>query len=287
MKNQEKLLTIGQFAKLHKINKKTLMWYDEIDLFHPAHIDPDNGYRYYSYYQSAILETILLLRELDIPLGEIRQFMKNRSASTMHQVVQEQMKEIDRRIADLNAIRNALQMHEQALQTIAALDLSALSVIKKEKQPLITVAIDQDTPFHTQVEMITAQTANSPIRHLHEARYGTMIAIEHLKNKDFSKYTQLFIEIPASDHEKEMHIQPAGTYIRAYYKDASRPAERCYERIFDFASQNGLELSGYAYEIILNDNVIDRLEDAIVQVEIRAEKNRGTLLRSRKKKQES
>ncbi len=69
-----------------------------------------------------------------------------------------------------------------------------------------------------------------------------------------------------------MHIQPAGTYIRDYYKDASRPAERCYERIFDFASQNGLELSGYAYEIILNDNVIDRLEDAIVQVEIRAEK---------------
>ena len=67
--------------------------------------------------------------------------MKNRSASTMHQVVQEQMKEIDRRIADLNAIRNALQMHEQALQTIAALDLSALSVIKKEKHPLITAAI--------------------------------------------------------------------------------------------------------------------------------------------------
>lgn len=272
MKNQEKMLTIGQFAKLHKINKKTLMWYDEIDLFHPAHIDPDNGYRYYSYYQSAILETILLLRELDIPLGEIRQFMKKRSALSMHEIVQEQTKEIERRIDDLNAIRNALLAHDHALQKLASLDLSAISVIKKEKQPLITVEIDPDTPFHTQVEMIAAQTENSPIRHFHEARYGTMIAIDHLKNKDFSKYSRLFIEIPASDHKKKMHIQPAGTYIRAYYKDASRPAERCYERIFDFASQNGLELSGYAYEIILNDNVIDRLEDAIVQVEIQAEK---------------
>ena len=58
MENKKKLLTIGQFAALHGINKKTLMWYDEIGLFHPSLIHPENGYRYYSYYQSAILETI-------------------------------------------------------------------------------------------------------------------------------------------------------------------------------------------------------------------------------------
>ena len=52
MENKRKLLTIGQFAALHGINKKTLMWYDEIGLFHPSLIHPENGYRYYSYYQS-------------------------------------------------------------------------------------------------------------------------------------------------------------------------------------------------------------------------------------------
>ena len=30
------LFTIGQFAELHEINKKTLMWYDEIGLLKPA-----------------------------------------------------------------------------------------------------------------------------------------------------------------------------------------------------------------------------------------------------------
>ena len=48
----------------------------EIGLFHPSFIHPENGYRYYSYYQSAILETILLLRELDVPIEEIQVFMK-------------------------------------------------------------------------------------------------------------------------------------------------------------------------------------------------------------------
>ena len=40
MNEKSKLLTIGQFAALHGINKKTLMWYDEIGLFHPALIHP-------------------------------------------------------------------------------------------------------------------------------------------------------------------------------------------------------------------------------------------------------
>ena len=62
MNEKSKLLTIGQFAALHGINKKTLMWYDEIGLFKPATIDPQNGYRCYNYHQSPILETILLLR---------------------------------------------------------------------------------------------------------------------------------------------------------------------------------------------------------------------------------
>ena len=69
------------------------MWYDEIGLFHPSLIHPENGYRYYSYYQSAILETILLLRELDVPIDEIRAFMKNRSAANMEQLLREKIEE--------------------------------------------------------------------------------------------------------------------------------------------------------------------------------------------------
>lgn len=63
LKEKAALFTIGQFAALHEINKKTLMWYDEIGLLKPACIK-ENGYRYYSYQQSAALETILMLREL-------------------------------------------------------------------------------------------------------------------------------------------------------------------------------------------------------------------------------
>ena len=44
----DRLFSIGQFARLHEVNKKTLMWYDEIGLLKPAVTKP-NGYRYYTY----------------------------------------------------------------------------------------------------------------------------------------------------------------------------------------------------------------------------------------------
>ena len=91
MNKKGKLLTIGQFAAMHGINKKTLIWYDEIGLFKPAVINPENGYRYYNYHQSPILETILLLRELDVSIHEIQNFMKNRSARGLKCLLEEKI----------------------------------------------------------------------------------------------------------------------------------------------------------------------------------------------------
>ena len=40
----KKLLTVNEFAKLHNVNKRTLHYYDEINLFKPA-IIKENNYR--------------------------------------------------------------------------------------------------------------------------------------------------------------------------------------------------------------------------------------------------
>ena len=96
-KEKNVLFTIGQFAALHEINKKTLMWYDEIGLLKPACIK-ENGYRYYSYQQSSTLETILMLRELNVSLDEIKQFMENRTMDTFDCLLQEKITELDKTI---------------------------------------------------------------------------------------------------------------------------------------------------------------------------------------------
>lgn len=273
LEKKGRLLTIGQFAALHGINKKTLMWYDEIGLFRPALVNPENGYRYYSYYQSALLETILLLRELDVPIEEIQAFMKNRSAAGMERLLGEQIEALDQTIAHLRAVQKTLCHHRRNMQTLLTMDLSEISLVHKKASCFVTVDIDRHTPFDRQVEMITAQTKKYRLRRLHDASYGTMIAVNSLQNGDFEDYSKLFIEIPFPIKKEGLHTQPAGNYVRAFYTDSGKNAVQCYQRIFGYAARHGLALSGFSYETIINENVIDRAEDALVQVEIPAKPN--------------
>ena len=83
---RQKLFTIGQFAAIHGVTKKTLMWYDEMGLVTPAVIG-ENGYRYYTYQQSSTLETVLMLRELNVSIPEIEGFMEHRSAPGMERLL--------------------------------------------------------------------------------------------------------------------------------------------------------------------------------------------------------
>ncbi len=268
MEKPNKLLTIGQFAALHGINKKTLMWYDEIDLFHPAKTDPENGYRYYSYAQSSVLETILLLRELDVPTEEIRSFLRGRSPATLRLLLREQIGHVDRELAHLRAVRGALSQQLQNIETLLTMDLSEIRMLEKKERRVVTVDITPEMTFDRQVELITAETAKYGLRRLHDASYGTMISVERLMHGDFAAYSKLFIEIPFRVRRAGLHVQPAGCYLRAFYQDTASNGARCYRRLLSFAASRGLVPFGFSYERILNETVIERTEDAIVQIDV-------------------
>ncbi|EOS79988.1 MerR family transcriptional regulator [Lachnospiraceae bacterium 48-42] len=136
MNKKSQLLTIGQFAALHGINKKTLMWYDEIGLFRPAAVNPENGYRCYNYHQSPLLETILLLRELEVPIQAIQDYIKNRSAENLKDLLDEKIADLDLKITHLQAVRETLCTHRQNMAALLTMDLSEISVIEKRERCL-------------------------------------------------------------------------------------------------------------------------------------------------------
>lgn len=66
-----KMLTVRQVAKISGVSVRTLHHYDAIGLLKPASVGR-NGYRYYGREELLRLQQILLHRELDIPLAEIK-----------------------------------------------------------------------------------------------------------------------------------------------------------------------------------------------------------------------
>jgi DNA-binding transcriptional MerR regulator len=66
------LLSIGQFSRLAGLSVGALRHYDELDVLRPAEIDEVTGYRRYRTAQLDDARIIARLRDLEVPLEEIR-----------------------------------------------------------------------------------------------------------------------------------------------------------------------------------------------------------------------
>jgi DNA-binding transcriptional MerR regulator len=69
---QVDLMGIGEFARRSRLSPKALRLYDELGLLMPARVDDGSGYRYYSLSQLDRARLIAALRQLQIPLAEIK-----------------------------------------------------------------------------------------------------------------------------------------------------------------------------------------------------------------------
>ncbi|MEV6363421.1 MerR family transcriptional regulator [Nocardia asteroides] len=65
-------VAIGEFARLTHLSVKTLRYYHEIELLEPVAVDAGTGYRRYATDQVERAHLIRRLRDLDMPLPEIR-----------------------------------------------------------------------------------------------------------------------------------------------------------------------------------------------------------------------
>lgn len=74
-RDSEGLIPIGRFARLSGLSIGALRHYDELDLLRPADVDPFTGYRRYRAEQLEVARTIGRLRDLEVPIDEIREVL--------------------------------------------------------------------------------------------------------------------------------------------------------------------------------------------------------------------
>ena len=111
-------LTTGEFARLCGVSKHTLFHYDELGVFSPA-VKAENGYRYYSMAQIDVFFVISTLKELDIPLREIKAYLDRRSPEELVRLLQGEARLLDEKIRRLRRmkelIRRKAELTESAL----------------------------------------------------------------------------------------------------------------------------------------------------------------------------
>lgn len=90
---------IGEVSRATGLSKDTLHFYDKIGLLSPDHVDPQNGYRYYSLRNLWQLDIITTCRKLNIPLDTVRQILSLQDNAEIVRLLMEYREEALRRSA--------------------------------------------------------------------------------------------------------------------------------------------------------------------------------------------
>ncbi|WP_192929854.1 MULTISPECIES: helix-turn-helix domain-containing protein [Alkaliphilus] len=95
-----KYLTIGELADLMKTSTSKIRFYEKEGLLAPCKID-DNGYRLYDFNEIDRLDTILLLRKMDISLKDMKAIFNSNSVDSYLEALKSSITSIDSRIEQL------------------------------------------------------------------------------------------------------------------------------------------------------------------------------------------
>ncbi|MFC6288968.1 MerR family transcriptional regulator [Levilactobacillus angrenensis] len=101
------MLTIQKFAQLAGTTRRTLIFYDEKDLFKPKTVAA-NGYRYYEYNQLYQLSFILELRQLGLSIAEIKSLDMATDAHSLNRSLHQVLTQIDQKMARLSQLKATL-----------------------------------------------------------------------------------------------------------------------------------------------------------------------------------
>lgn len=108
MTGADRLLSIGQFARATGLTAKALRHYDAVGLLTPAVVEVANGYRRYRVDQVATARLIRKLRDLELPIAEVRRLLDlhENDAEALTEELLAHRKRLESRV-----VRLQLQLH--------------------------------------------------------------------------------------------------------------------------------------------------------------------------------
>jgi DNA-binding transcriptional MerR regulator len=102
-------LAIGDFAKMTHLSIKALRHYHDVGLLEPAEVDPVTGYRFYHPGQLATAQVIRRLRDLGMPLEEIRAVLRATDVPARNEVIAAHLRRMESQLSQAQSIVDSLR----------------------------------------------------------------------------------------------------------------------------------------------------------------------------------
>src|SRR4051794_7533766 len=106
-------LSIGDFSRMTYLSVKALRHYHDVGVLEPASIDPDTGYRFYLPSQVGLAQMIRRLRDLGMPLDEVRTIVSAPDTETRDATLVAHLRRMEAQLAEtqqtVSSLRTLLQ----------------------------------------------------------------------------------------------------------------------------------------------------------------------------------
>lgn len=261
--NNTQYFSTGEFAKLCKVHKKTLFYYDEINLFKPEKV-LDNGYRYYSIYQLEVFNVIYTLKDMGMPLKEIKDFMDKRNPKNIVDLFNYETNKIEKEIHKLKRKQEIMSNKIKIINEAKNMPEEIFIEKQNEEYLILSNSIDKSKfPYDTNTYMDHLDYCYNNDLYI-GFPVGTIKTMDDLKSNNLTDYSFYYSKVNKNCNDKNLIIKPAGTYVVGYLKGYYIKAPIIYKKLMDYINENNLTLAGYAYEDVLIDEVAVKDTDEFV-----------------------
>ena len=211
-----KLYSIGETAKILGISVQTLRNYSNLELFQPEYIDPDTGYRYYSFRQFHYIDRIKYLRNLGVPLREIREIFKRGDIGKLAFYLEKQKQAIEAEIQRLNDTKEDLQWYMDYFNYLNTHHLDHIPYIRHlDKRYVLNIPCEEsDTveAVETRLTNLRSELTEDKVHILRQ--YGFIGDFEDLLENKFTKKEYfIYLKDTSNLEPSNYRILPAGEYL--------------------------------------------------------------------------
>jgi DNA-binding transcriptional MerR regulator len=170
------LLSIGRFARLAGLSVGALRHYDEADLLRPADIDRFTGYRRYRRSQLEAARTIARLRDLELPLDEVRAVLAIDDAAERRRLMATHRARIDARVNRLTRLLHVvgrMSDGKDPIMTNTTADATAATTVELDAAAERQLAVDLYNSTWTLIEKADRTPAETDelIHRAHASRW--------------------------------------------------------------------------------------------------------------------
>ena len=175
-------------------------------------------------------------------------------------------KEIDKQIQKLKDIKTVMQRKKAKIAFCETLQEQEIRIEECKSERLLVYPYD-----FSKDDISEIFSHLKDIWGIEQIRMGmgSLISLDNVYKMNFDKYEGIYTIALNKKSVPNSLIKPKGKYLCGYQKGTWDKLPALYQQMLDYANKNNLQLTGYAYEVGLNDFVISDEADYITKIVIK------------------